>query len=130
ILGIDVLQPDEDASYSGARCLLDEIRDAVAQRIDLDREADIQACLAQGDHPIKQRLPVPVAGEIVVGDEEALDALRAIFPDDPLQIVRRAEPALAALHVDNCAERTLIRAPAAEIDTGERTRGAAHMLAR
>ena len=86
--------------------------------------------LAQLDQAVEQRLPVAVAGEIVVGDEEALDALRDVLADDPLEIVGRAEPALAALHVDDGAERALIGTAAAEIDARQRTGRAAHVLAR
>ncbi len=63
----------------------------MAQRVHLDGEADVQAFLAQRDHPIEQRLPVTVAREIVVGDEEPLDALRDVLADDVLQIIRRAD---------------------------------------
>ena len=57
--------------------LLDEVRDLVAERVDLDGEADVDALApAQLDQPVEEHLPVAVAGEIVVGDEEAVDALR------------------------------------------------------
>ena len=130
ILRVDVLQPDEHPPHAGLGRLLDEVRNAVAQRVHLDGEADVHAFLAQRDHPVEQRFPVAVAGEIVVGDEEALDALRDVLADDLLQIVGRAEAALAALHVDDGAERALIGAAAAEIDAGQRAGRAAHMLAR
>ena len=40
------------------------------------QKADVQAVLfAQLDDPVEDRFPVLVAGEIVVGDEEAIDAL-------------------------------------------------------
>ena len=71
-----------------------------------------------------------VAGEIVVGDEEPLDALGVVEAHDPLQIVGRAEPALAPLHVDDGAERALVGAAAAEIDARQRARGAPHVLGR
>ena len=102
----------------------------MAKRVHLDREADVQSFLAQRDHPVEQRFPVAVAGEIVVGDEEALDALRDIRADDGFQIVRRAETALAPLHVYDGAERALIGTAASEIDAGQRTRRAAHVLLR
>ena len=44
IVGIDVLEPDEDAAHAGLRRLLDEVRDLVAERVDLDGEADVR-CL-------------------------------------------------------------------------------------
>ena len=130
ILRVDVLQPDEHPTHTGAAGLRDEVRDAVAQRVHLDGEADVQPFLAQRDHPVEQRFPVTVAREIVVGDEEALDALRDVLADDPLQVIRRAEAALASLHVDDGAERALIRAAAAQIDAGQRAGRTAHMLAR
>ena len=52
--------------------LLDEVRNLVAQRVDLDHEAERNLVdLAQLGEPVEDRLPVLVAGEIVVGDEEA-----------------------------------------------------------
>ena len=75
--GIDVLEPDEHAGDAGASRLVDEVRDAVAERVDLDAEADVEAVLfAQLDDPVVDRFPILVAGEIVVGDEEAIDPLR------------------------------------------------------
>ena len=64
----------------------------------------------------KKLLPVPVAGEIVVGDEEGLDPLREILADDRLEVVGGAEAALAPLDVDDRAEAALERAAAAEIE--------------
>jgi hypothetical protein len=72
---------------------------------------------------------VSVTGEIVVGDEKALDILRDVLADDLLQVIRRAEPTLASLHIDNGAERALVRTAAAQIDTGQRTGRTAHVLA-
>ena len=43
VVGIDVLQPDEHPPDTGLRGLLDEVRNLVAQRIDLDRKADLRA---------------------------------------------------------------------------------------
>ena len=86
--------------------------------------------VAQLDQAVEQRFPVAVAGEIVVGDEEALDALRVVLAHDAFEIVGGAEPALAALHVDDGAERALVGAAAAEIDARQRAGRAAHMLAR
>ncbi len=88
IVGIDVLQTDEHATHAGLRRLLDEIGNLVAQRVDLDRKADLRkVAVAQLDQAIEQHLPIAVAGEIVVGDEEPLDALRIVLAHDPLQIV-------------------------------------------
>ena len=60
--------------------LLDKIRNLVAQRIDLDREADIHALIdLHLDHAVEQRFPLAVAGKVVVGDEEALDTLGIVL---------------------------------------------------
>ena len=130
IFRVDVFKPDEDAAHAGGGSLLDEIRDLVAERIDLDGKSDIEPFLAQQDHAVEQDFPILVAGEIVVGDEEALDAFGHVLAHDLFQIVGRADTALASLHVDDGAERTLIGTAAAEIDARERTRGAADVLAR
>jgi hypothetical protein len=55
-----------------------------------------------------------VAREIVIGDEEFLDSLPRVVPDDRFEIIGRAEPALAALYVDDRTKRTLKRTAAAE----------------
>ena len=94
----------------------------MAQRIDLDRETDLQPLAEpQPDHPVEQRLPMPVAREIVVGDEEPLDPLRIILADRAFEIVGGAEPALAPLYVDDRAERALVGAAAPEIEARQRT---------
>jgi len=100
----------------------------VAERVDLDGQADPDALILQGDHAVEQNLPVAVAGEIVVGNEEPIDPLRPIFPDDLLEVVRRAEAALATLHVDDGAEGALVGAAAAKVDAGVFPRGAHDVL--
>ena len=117
VVRIDVLQPDEHAIDAGPARLVDEVRDAMALGVDLDDERDVDALvLAQLDQPVEELLPVLVAGHVVVGDEERPDALRVVLADDRLEIVGAAEAALAALHVDDGAERALERAAAAEIE--------------
>src|SRR5215831_6086675 len=102
----------------------------MAQGIDLDHKPDLQALAeAQLDHAVKQRFPMPVAREIVVGDEEALDTLNIVLADNPLQVVRRSESALAPLHVNDGAERALVRTASAQIGARQRSRGASDMLA-
>ena len=115
---------------AGLGRLLDEVRDLVAERVDLDGEAAADALVLELDHPVEQDLPVAVAGEIVVGDEESVDALRPVLANDLLEVVGRAEAALAALHVDDRAERALIGTAAAEVDRGIVAGGALEMLAR
>src|SRR5208337_2004030 len=41
--GIDVLEPDEDRVAAGARRLLDEVRNLMAQRVDLQDQLDPEA---------------------------------------------------------------------------------------
>ncbi len=130
VFRIDVLEADEHPLDAGLGRLLDEVRDLVAERVDLDGEADPDALVLQRDHPVEQDLPVAVAGEIVVGDEEPVDPLLPVRPDDLFEIVGRAEAALAALHVDDGAERALVGAAAAEVDAGIGARGPLDMLAR
>ena len=72
--------------------------------------------LAQLDDAVEDDLPILVAGEIVVGDEEAVDALRPVLAQDLLDIIRRAAPRLAPLHIDDGAEGALERAAAAGIE--------------
>jgi hypothetical protein len=69
--------------------------------------------LLELDQPVEEVLPVLVAGHVVVGDEERRDALLVVLAHDRLEVVGGAEPALAALHVDDGAERALERAAAA-----------------
>src|SRR5580704_6151212 len=130
ILGVDVLKPDEDAPRSRLGRLLDEVRNLVAERVDLDGEAAADALVLELDHAVEKDLPVAVAGKIVIGDEEPVDALRVIGADDLFEIVGGAEAALAPLHVDDGAKRTLVGAAAAEIDARIGSGGALDMLAR
>ena len=70
------------------RRLFDEVRDAVDERVDLDDEVELQAlALAQLDQAVEDRLPVLVAREIVVGDEEMIDALGDVGAHDRLDVV-------------------------------------------
>jgi len=46
--------------------------------------------LADLDDPVEDRLPILVACEIVVGDEEPAHALGPVLLDEPFNIVRRA----------------------------------------
>ena len=75
IVGIDVLKSDEDPPHAGRRRLLDEIGDAMAERVDLDGETDLQSLARVARSAGRTAFPIAVAGEIVVGDEEAIDAL-------------------------------------------------------
>ena len=91
----------------------------MAQRVDLKEQPDAEpVLLAQLDQAIENRLPIAVAREIVVGDEEPGDALRRIVAHDLLDVVGGAITRLAALHVDDGAEAALERAAAAGIKAG------------
>ena len=89
--GIDVLQPDEHGVAAGARSLLDEIRNAVTQRVDLQHQADPKMLFfAQLDQPIEDRLPVAITRKIIVGDEKTGDIARRVGAHDRLDVVGRA----------------------------------------
>ena len=108
-----------------------KIRDLVAKRVDLDGEADVHGLVdLHLDHAVEQLFAHAVTGEVVVGDEEALDAEGVVLAHGMLQIVGRAHPALAPLHVDDRAERALVRAAPAEVEARHRADGPAHDLAR
>jgi hypothetical protein len=63
--------------------------------------------------------------------EELEDIERQLsLPDRVFKIVGRAKPALAALNVDDCAERALVGASATEIQTRQLAGNPADLLAR
>ena len=130
-LGVDVLEADEDGVAAGARRLLDEARNAVAERVDLQQQPDPETLLfAQLDQAVEDRLPVAVAGEIVVGDEEAGDALGGVGAHDRLDVVGGAVARLAPLDVDDGAEAALERAAAPGVEAGVMAGHAGDDLAR
>jgi hypothetical protein len=89
----------------------------MALGVDLDDQRHLDALvLLELDEPVEELLPVLVAGHVVVGDEERRDALAVVLADDGFEVVGVAEPALAALHVDDGAERALERAAASEVE--------------
>src|SRR5262249_57952469 len=91
----------------------------MAQRIDLKQQPDLKPVhLAQLDQAVEDRLPVLVAGEIVVGEEESLDAFGRIGANDGLDVVGRAIARLAALHIDDGAKAALERTAPASIEAG------------
>ena len=130
-IGVDAFNPDEDARYARRRALLDEFRDLVAQRIDLNHQADADTLFRpQSDDAVKDGLPVLVAGEVVIGDEEAVNPFRPVLPDDPLDVVGRAPSRFPSLHVNDGAERALVRAAAAGIEGRVIARRALDVLAQ
>jgi hypothetical protein len=76
----------------------------VAQRVDLNRQVNVDTFGSQLDQAVKNQFPVLVAGEVIVGDEKALGAFGVILPDDALDIVRGAPALLPPLHIDDRAE--------------------------
>src|SRR5258708_25565527 len=119
-VGINAFEADEDARHSGAARLLDEMRQAVAHGVYLNDELDVQLLLlAHRNEPIKNFFPVGVTGEIVVGDEEAVDALGEIAANDLLDVVGGTAAGFASLHVDDGAERTQKWAAAAGVEGGD-----------
>ena len=95
------------------------------ERVDLDDEVEGKLLVAtQRDQAVEDRLPVLVAGEIVVGDEEVVDAVGEIGAHDALDVVGAAIAGLAALHVDDGAERALERAAAAGVEARHQPGGA------
>ena len=85
---VDVFEPDEDARHPGPRAFLDETGNAVAERIDLDDEVEGEPFgFPHADEAIENGFPILVAGEIVVGDEIAVNTLAEIEPDDLFDIV-------------------------------------------
>ena len=117
VVRVDVLQPDEHAEHAGPARLVDEVFDLMTLRIDLDDQGQFDALvLLELDQPVEELLPVLVAGHVVVGDEERGDALPVVVAHDGFEIVGGAEAALAALDIDDGAERALERAAAAKIE--------------
>ena len=116
-LRIDALKPDEDLVAAGPRRLLDEARDLVAERVDLKDQLDRNALVgSQIDQAVEDRLPVAVAGEIVVGDEIVVDALGVIGAHDRFDVIGAPIARLAALDIDDGAEAALERAAAAGVE--------------
>ena len=110
---------------------LDEVRNLVAERIDLNeqRKVDVLA-QAQIDQPIKDRFPIFVAREIVIGDEKIVETLGEVFADDLLDVVRRTAARFVSLHIDDGAEGTLEWATATGVEAGHGAVGARGANAR
>ena len=105
--------------------------DAVAQGVDLDDELQAEPFLfAHLDQPVENRLPIAVAGEIVVGDEKSEDALGEVGAHQPLDVVGVAPARFPALHVDDRAKAALERAAAPGVEGAEALAVAAHDAGR
>ena len=63
----------------------------MAHGVYLNHELEVEFfLLAHDDQAVENALPVLVAREIIVGDEEAVDALRQVASDNLLHVVGRA----------------------------------------
>src|SRR5215467_13242796 len=110
IVRVDIFQSNEHPRDAGPLCLRDEVFDFVAKAVDLDHQAERNpALLPEFDQAIEDRLPLLVAREIVVGNEKFMDPLRPVETHEMLHVVGRAVARLAALYVDDRAERALVR---------------------
>ena len=128
---IDVLEPDEDSGHARPFRFLDEIRDPMAQGVNLDHEPNVHAvAFTQLDDSIVDRFPIAVAGKVVVGDEEAVNSLRQVKADDLLDVVRCSFARFATLHVDDRTERTLKGTATPRIEARDLADCAANDVAR
>src|SRR5260370_27922653 len=99
--------------------------------MELEDEIGLEGCVVvKMNHPSENRLPILVAGKVVVRDEEAMDALGEIRAHDALAIIRRAVTRLAPLHVDDGAETALIRTASPGVETRVHARGPQNPLPR
>ena len=89
----------------------------MAQRVDLQDQLDLEALvLPQIDQAVENRLPVPVPGEIVVGDEIVVNALSGVGAHDGFDVIGGPIARLAALDIDDRAEAALEGAAAAGVE--------------
>ena len=92
VVGIDVLQPDEDAARA-APCVAFSMKFGILWQSVSTWMVKPMYMPSSCSLIIRSNsdLPVAVAGEVVVGDEEAVDALRVVLANDRFEIVGRAE---------------------------------------
>ena len=127
---VDVLEADEDGVAARPRRLLDEAR-ILWQSVSTWRMSLILKPFSRAaDEAVEDRLPVAVAGEIVVGDEKAGDALGGVGAHDRLDVVGGTVAGLAPLDVDDGAEAALERAAAAGVEAGVVPGDPGHDVAR
>ena len=89
VIGIDVFQPDENATHPGPGAFLNKIRQLVAKGVDLDEEAELQFVdFFQMNDPVQDRFPILVPGKIVVRNKKAVQSLGHVLTNDPLDIIR------------------------------------------
>jgi hypothetical protein len=103
----------------------------VAEGVDLDDELQPEPlAFAHLDEAVEDRLPVAVAREIVVGDEEAKDALSQVGAHQALDVVGVAPARFAPLHIDDRAKAALKRAAAPGVEGADRLAVAPHDIER
>src|SRR5437879_3516882 len=89
----------------------------MAQRVDLNDETNAQLLdFAKLNQAIENGFPIFVARKVVVGDKERVQAARNVGAHDAFDVVRRSPAGFAPLHVDDRAERALIRAAASSVE--------------
>ena len=88
IVRVDIFQSNEHPRDAGPLRLRDEVFDFVTKRVDLDHQAERNpVLLPEVDQAIEDRFPLLVAREIVVGDEEFVDALPPVETHEMLDVV-------------------------------------------
>ena len=79
---IDVLEPNEHLFAPGEGSFLNETRNFMSKRVDLDREVDFELLPApQCDDAVENLFPIAIAREIVVAQKERLGSLREVLSD-------------------------------------------------
>jgi hypothetical protein len=122
---VDVLQPDIRLLDARPPALRDKVRQFVTHRVHLDDETEVHLLdFSQMNQAIEDDPPVFVPSEIVIRDEESEDPLCHVASNDLLYIVRRTPTRCAPLHVNDSAERALIRAASPGIEARRRPPGA------
>ena len=123
---IEGLQTDEHSVDPRLARLSDEVRDLVAESVNLDDESQFQSlALPQAYDPVEDRLPVLVTGEVVVRDEELLHPFGVVETNDALDIICGPEPGFSTVDVDDRAEAALERTTAPSVETRPRGHAAA-----
>src|SRR5208337_5009975 len=111
--------------------LLDEVRNLMAQRVDLQDQLDPEALvLPQIDQAVENRLPIPVPCEIVVGDEIVRYALRGMGAHDRFDVIGGPIARSTALDIDDRAEAALEGAAAAGVEARVMAHDPRHHVAR
>ena len=79
---INVLHTYKDFIDTRLHRFFNEIRNAMAEHIDLDQEPQSDTVIfPQRNHAVEESIPVFVAGKIVVGNEEPIDTQIVIRAD-------------------------------------------------